>query len=356
MKKILLYERSVDGHRKKYIENLLLINGFEFFLCAPEQIGVDSLHYLRIKDSVNSKSICFYCSEIAKLAEFVKTNDIQCVHFLDGDSIMRFFGIGFSLFKKRQIIITFHNYYEGKLRKLSYKRMISSNNRKLVVHSDYIKKRMAEIGLVDVSVCEYPAFDFEKFQRISVQKAKAYWKIPEDIPIIGIVGGIASYKGILQFLEVMNGCRVPFHILMCGMPYDITEEELLNACKNYKNKVTLHLEYLNEYQYQLAIAASDIIYCIYMNDFLGASGPAIDGVCMRKMIICNEFGSVGDMTRNNDLGYLIHTKNYSDMLMDIVKAINSYPTFNYGDRANKYRNTLNPEYFRNKYSQIYKSV
>ena len=92
--KVLLSERTLDGHRKTYMEWLAQIRGIEFYVLAPENPGIDGVRFTEMRQAGGLKSLKAYLKWVRQMREIVRRNQVDVVHILDGDSIMRWFGIG----------------------------------------------------------------------------------------------------------------------------------------------------------------------------------------------------------------------------------------------------------------------
>lgn len=351
--KILLCERGFEGHREKYFKCLSNISDEEFYGFAPGNAGMDKNHYIHYSIPANVSSIKEYFSWIIQINEIIIAEDIDIVHILDGDSIMRYFGIGFSRFRKAKVVITYHHFYSGFIRKISYKNMLSGRNRIGIVHTQHVRNMFSQEGIFNIKTCEYPAFDYERMANRDKENAKLHWKLPLNVPTIGIIGGLNSYKNITQFLEVLKECNESFHLLICGKPGDITQNDIETCINIYSHKVSVKAESLSEDEYELAIAASDIIFCIYGHTFDGASGPLTDGVCAEKLILSCKHGSLGDIVKLNHLGFTAECDNPEDILLQVSKALKIVKNYYYDEVARDYRRRLTPYCFQQRYKKIY---
>lgn len=353
MIKVLLCERSLSGHRKTYLEWLTKIGEIETYIFAPQNIGIDQKHFFKYNSNLNNKSIISYYNWIAKISEIVEKNKITVVHILDGDSIMRFCGVGFRTIKANKLIITYHHFFKGFVRKLSYKLMVNNKSRECVVHTESVRQQLFSLGVKNVRCCEYPAFAFDSITNRNTALCKKKFELADDVPVIGIVGGLNSYKNILTFLRVLQKCNLDFQLLICGKEGDISEKDIRNVIESYKEKATLLIRTLSDEEYEEAIVASDIIYCIYGRTFNGASGPLTDAVCAQKMIISCKHGSLGEITSQNLLGVIADCDDEKEILCQIKKALQSVDSFGYKEEAMQYREQLRPEHFQEKYKSIY---
>lgn len=351
--RILLCERALSGHRRIYVSRLLRTPGVECFCFTPGNVGVDEDHYIEYRWSGNDKSLTDYLSWIRQIRQIVLREKIDIVHLLDGDSIMRWFGLGFGSLGTSRIVLTYHRFYSGLLRRISYHCMCGGKNRCCVAHTPEISDNLTQVGLKSVHLCTYPAFPYVSLgQRDSVQ-AKQALSVPGDVPCIGIVGGMSRYKNILPFLDALGDCPEPFRLILCGKTVDISAEELEQAIAPYRDRVTLRLQQLSNEEYETAIAASDIIFCVYDGSFDGASGPLTDGVCARKMILSCQHGALGETVARNHLGLCARWDDREDIIAKTGEALRTVHQFRYDDAALAFRQTLNPEQFVLKYQRIY---
>ncbi len=351
--KVLLCERNLGGHRKVYLKWLSQIEGLEFYSYAPENTGFPEDRYFPFPAGSDLRSYKEYISWVGQIRRIVKQNGIDVVHILDGDSLMRYFGYGLHMPGGCRVVITYHNFYSGLARRISYRLMNSGRNNSCVVHTGTLKRQMESAGLKQVAHCEYPAFEFYTMAGTDPAECKRSLGLCEDIPVIGIVGGLNKYKNILPFLRILGRCGKDFQLLICGKPSEVTGQEIEEAVAPYREKVHLLLRLLTDDEYRVAIAACDIIYSIYRRDFQGASGPLTDGVCCGKMILSSDHGSLGEITADHMLGITADVTDEGDILAKTESALDGALSFRYGEKAEAYRNSLKPEAFMETYKQIY---
>ena len=354
--KVLLCERCFKGHRRIYMEWLAKTPEIEFYCYAPENIGVEDSHFFRCEESNDLKSLKTYLKWISGIKKIVKEKKIDIVHVLDTDSIMRFFGLGFENGKSVKYIFTYHHFFEGSFRKVSYRMISGKKNRTSVVHTESVRDSLNDYGIKNVELCQYPAFQFERIDAKDAVLCKEKWGVPKNIPTIGIVGGMNRYKNILEFLKVLSECQEEFHLLICGKEGDVTKEQLMEHTKDFSSQVTMDIRRLEEDEYENAIAASDIVFCIYGLEFDGASGPLTDGVCAKKMIIASDHKSLGQIVNDHCLGYTADCTKNSEIKECVEQALKTIGVFRYNEKAKAYRESLTPEGFGKKYKKIYEKA
>lgn len=335
------------------MESLAGIYGIEIFCYAPENIGVDGRHFYKYDLGTSYKSFIIYAKWTKCIRRLVKIWNIDIVHILDGDSIMRFFSYGLTGSRMTKFVITYHHFFSMKMHKLSYKITARGRNKFIVVHTAGVKHKLMDYNITNVKVIKYPAFSFDILEGKNNIACKKLFGLPQEIPTIGIIGVMYHYKNILPFLEAMRNCSVPFHLLICGMEGDVKKQDILKATKSYCKNVTLKTEYISEEEYIGAIAASDIIFCIYGLDFDGASGPMTDGICANKMILSCSHGSLGRIVKENHLGITADCKNEKEILKQTEWALGNIKSFQYDKAARAYREQLRPRAFQKEYEKIY---
>ena len=351
--KVLLCEISLDGHRQRYLNELTQIDEIDFYAITPGNTVLHKDHSFFYSFN-KQKSLFEYLLWIKAIKRIVLENKIDVVHFLDGDSIMRYFGLGFNSIRCKRIVITYHHFFDGLLRKMSYRLMNYGKNRISVVHTETFKRNIEKYGIKAIQ-CNYPAFQYNDIVLLNNEKCRKDYGLISNIPTIGIIGSVCSYKHIIPFLKIMNNCNTVFHLLICGKTSDVSADEIYEATSNYKDKVVYYLKYLNDEEYYKAIAASDIVYSVYGLDFNGASGPLTDGVCAKKMILSSSHGSLGEIVTENHLGIVADVTDDSDILEKTEKALKTVERFSYDETAMQYRERIKPENFRIKYKDIYNS-
>ena len=350
--RVLLCERNFAGHRKAYMNCLSEIKSIVFYYYAPTNINFPTERFYKYNIK-NNKSLMSYLVWIRSIRKIVKDNNIDVVHILDGDSILRFFGLGLNSLGSKKQIITYHHFFNTPTKRIAYSFISRSDLVKCVVHTEEIKRKMNMINISNVFVCNYPSFDYYSISNLNPIECKDEYGVNINIPTIGIIGGMNSYKNILDFLNILEECEENFQLLICGKPSDITEAEINKAIKPYKNKVFKKIKVLTDSEYQKAIVASDIIYSMYSIEFDGASGPMIDGVCARKIILASDHGSLGFVVKEKCLGYVADVRNKQSVLENTKFAIIHAFNYQYNTTAEKYREEIRPEVFQETYEKIY---
>ena len=143
-------------------------------------------------------------------------------------------------------------------------------------------------------------------------------------------------------------------MLIAGKEEDITKDQIEEETASYRDKVTVILDYLDEDRFAMCLNCSDIIVLPYRKKFDGASGPLGEGVAIGKMVVGPNHGSLGQIIRDNHLGFTFEAENEDDLCAVLEEAINSDWTAD--DRYIAYQELLSPRRFQADYKRLYDQI
>ncbi len=348
--KILFVDIAITGHRKTYLEALFDSIDSENVVVVPEKMDVDCKQCIVPSDSVNKKrSIFRYIKWILNIRKIVDKEKPDIVHFLYGDFFYRYFGILLKLIPGKKIL-TIHSIRMRKVEKISLKNICRKFDG-VIVHSEYAKKVLNDMGIDNVDHVEYP-----QFNKIQESKANAcdYFGLSESIPTIVCIGNTRLNKGLDILLEALKYVDKPFQLLIAGKPTDISEKYIDEHIVDYSNKVYKCLHFLTDEEFAKALAASDIIALPYRKSFNGASGPLGEGVFMDKCIVGPDHGNLSVTIKENHLGYVFKSEDASSLAEVLKEALKG--EFTPDDKYIMYKNSIDLKFFENKYHNIYKEI
>lgn len=353
--KILIIDTSLEGHHLSYLEALTKKLDANVIYILPRKTNrLNGKVYTHSYDGTGL-NILKYLMWIMFIKKIVSEESIDIIHFAYSDSIYRFCGIGLKpLYKNVEgIIATQHQLRESFIRWICLKQFIKKTNR-VVVHTDTIMKRMQDMKIENVNKIDYTASSFDEV--VNKKEARKYWNIPNnDVPVLGALGGTRFDKGLDILLDAMSGINKPFYLLIAGKEQDFNKEYVFKIIENYNQKVFVHLRYLTEAEFNIAINSCDCIVLPYRKKFNGASGPLAEGVWNRKFIIGPEHGSLGETIKVNGLGLVFETES-SLSLKNKIEDYLSNSTNEINKKYLDYRNTLNPNTFKSEYQKVYNNV
>ncbi len=359
MRKILLVDASMDGHHIQYIQSIIQegLEDFYYILILPQNAPcIDSTNNTKIfyyDFNPKGKRFLAYNKYLKYIHNIYIKENCNYVHFLDGDTIMKYMAINFGLFNKN-VIVTFHNYYKGYLRKISYKRF-SKLSHLLIVHTDRVKQSFNNIDIKNVKKVNYPAFIAANTKiNNNLIEIKQKFCLPYNKTIVGLIGGISSYKGIDLILEAVPYLNDNICIFLAGKIVDFDKDHLLHVAELYSDKLVFREGWLSDIEYLEALYTCKIVLLPYRDNFYGASGPLADAAWLHKTIVTSDAGGgITEIITDNHLGFTFKSNNI-DSLISLLNNQMIY-NFQYDHIAINYIQKLSPTVFINTMKKIYLS-
>lgn len=347
--KIAYIDIILDGHHIDYLQTLVNDNENSILIIPNKIDGLKNKQYI-LDSNMLYKHPFKYIKWIMDIRKILSKEKVDIVHFLYGDVFYRYFGIGLKSINTKKII-TFHQIRRGLIKDISLKRIFRNIN-KGIVHTDSLKLDMNRLGLKNVCKIEYP--QFKSLSNINNLNSRIDLILPQNHPIITVIGGTREDKGLDILLSALNYVNEDFHLLIAGQEVNFKKEYIYKAIENYSNKVTVMLKYLTEDELEKCLVASDIIVLPYRKKFDGASGPLGEGVWLRKVIIGPNHGSLGKIILENKIGLTFEAENIVDLAKVITEVLRN--GFEWNDKAEQYRNKLDKKYFTMDYKDVYEQL
>ena len=339
--KIMYVDHSIEGHHLEYLKYLSENNAYESFAILPEKVENLSIRQIVYPHlNLKEKKLGAYLKYMKTIKKIAGQEKADVIHFLDGDSTMRYFDTGYRYLKKFHTVVTFHHLFPGKIRELSMKSILNKVSM-AVVHTDEIETKIKGYGCKNVMTIHYPCFLSVK----PVEKEKG------KIKTLLSLGGTRYDKGLDILLDELNRVQEEFRLIIAGKEEFFVKDAIEAAVKNYRDKVELHLEFLSNEDMISYLQSSDIIVLPYRKEFDGASGPLCEGAYLGKTIIGPNHGSLGVIIDKNHLGYCFESENSESLAACISGALKH--EFVYDQCAKDYQKSLNPDFFLQKYTVLY---
>lgn len=342
--KVLFVDDMLWGHHVPYLRALADTNNYESVVLISEKIsGMLAKQIVYDKLSFDSKKVSDYIECLHFIEKQAQKEKADIIHFVNGDKIMRYFGLGMERLSKRcKVIITFHRFFPGFIRKLSYQLM--SRHRVAVVHTDSFFLQMKQFKIQNISHIEYPSF---------LQSSQGR-KMSSVVPVIGMYGGTRFEKGLDILLKALEKVKEPFKLVIAGIEVDFKQQEIEKMCATYGDKVLLDMRFLSESELRDYWNQTDLLVLPYRLSFAGASGQLTEGVNRGLPIIGPEHGSLGDIIRNNHLGEVYKSEDIDDLAETIERVLKH--GFFYDEVAKQYQRNLNPKRFCEDYYNLYREM
>lgn len=352
--KILLVETQITGHHSVYLQGLLtaLNDKDDYHIVLPEKITLDSVDDEKISiipfEEGGKRKYSHWIGELKKIAVAIRPD---WIHFVYADDLYRYFGMGLNSIKQiAPLIATCHQVRRSKLRDCSLK-CISSKCRKVIVHTRQLYEDFLTLGIKNVDHIEYPQFSkAEQLNKEEVLGALGITK-PEG-KILLALGGTREDKGLDILLEALKNVDQSFHLIVAGKEESFKREYIESHVTQYRNNVTLFLEFISDEKMLWCLNAADIIVLPYRKSFDGASGPLGEGVWLRKEIIGPAHGSLKRLIEDNHLGRTFISENVDDLVKTIQSAIEE--DWCCDTQYEAYRKELDPLRFAEKHRALYR--
>ena len=335
---------SIEGHHLEYLKHLSENSEYDSFAVLPEKVEELTLKQIVYPHlDLKEKKLSAYLKHMKTIKKIAIQEKADVIHFLDGDSTMRYFDAGYRYLKKFRTVVTFHHLFPGKLRELSMKSILRKVSM-AVVHTDEIETKIKNYGCKNVMTIHYPCF-------LSVNPME---KEKKSVKTLLSLGGTRYDKGLDILLDALKNVQEDFRLVIAGKEEFFTKTFIKEVTKSYGDKVDLRLKFLSNEEMLECLQMSDIIVLPYRKEFDGASGPLCEGTYLGKMIIGPNHGSLGAIIKNNHLGYCFESENAKNLAVCISDALKT--EFVYDQYALDYQKSLNPEFFLQKYTALYHSL
>ena len=304
------------------------------------------IHYSSV--DLHTKKPKEYIRWIKEISELAKKLSPDIIHVLTGDTYLKYFGLGIGQLRNIcPVIVTMHWCRTGKLKALS-RLLISKKCDALVVHSDFLLEQIQREGISNGVCIDYPQFAENKFTK---HEAKDRLGLNSNVPIISAIGNTRDDKGLDILLSALKLVNDPFQLLIAGKEETFFRSYIEENVKDYIIAPHLMLQYLTDEEFQVAIAASDVIVLPYKTLFNGASGPLVEGAYKGKCIIGSSHGNLGETIRRYHLGYTFPTENVEQLAQTIHRALKN--KFFIDEEYKKYQRMINPKIFVERYRKLY---
>lgn len=373
--KILLVDNVTDGHHLIYARTLADTTAYECVAALPAGEGSLSPAEETVSPAVRGKEeglaggmpCVFYPPEdlngyrfgsyfrfLKHIRKIAAAEKPDVIHFLNADVLVNYIGLGMGWLKGYRTLFTFHHFFGG-LRKTLSLRLLLRRASGAVVHTASLQKKFSAYG-GRVFHVEYPDFLWPSAQsssELALSDSESALSDPAPRTLLAL-GQTRRDKGLDLLLEALGEVTAPFRLIVAGAPCDFDEDYIRRASRSYAERVTLDLKYLSEGEMTDYLRQADVVVLPYRKSFDGASGPLTEGVGLYKCIVGPSSGSLGEIIRENHLGYTFAAEDVSALREALTRALTE--DFFYDERALAYRERLSPARFGADYWEVYQSL
>lgn len=350
--KVLFIERGLSGHRKIYHKTLIESIGVKNAVLITPEVEPDLACEQVIDESINlsPRTIRDYQVWIKIIKNTAARYAVTIIHFLDGDLLYRFFGYKLDELKNYKTIVTFHHIGEDFIHYLSFKLIIRRVTYG-ILHTEKLKNRFQFNE--NVKQIDYPYFPLKEYE-LSRERARDYYHIEMDKIVLLALGGTRYEKGVDILLSSLKDLDDDNIILLIAGEEMYFKYEDLKKIDTGKVKPIFYMKQLTDMEWSMALSACDYVVLPYRKSFNGASGPLTEAVWFEKPIIGKRGGSIGEIIRQNELGWTFEDE-MPENLAEILKIATS-TTFQACDKYKRFKQRISVKTFINKYHELYFDV
>lgn len=344
--KILFVEAGLSGHRKIYHKTLIESIGVaNCVLITPKpEPDVDCEQVVEDNINLRPRTLNDYNIWIGFIKHIADKYNVNVIHFLDGDLLYRFCGYKLSKLKDYKTVVTFHHVGEDFIHKLSVQK-ITKKVDWAVVHTERLRSRFRNIRLVD-----YPYFPMQKTVPTKNESREFYHISPEKRVLLSL-GGTRYEKGVDILLNALRNIKSSNVLLLIAGNEEYFKKSDLEKIDTGIVEVVYYMKPLMDSEWCMALSASDIVVLPYRRSFAGASGPLAEAVWFEKPLIGKNDGSIGDMIKDNELGWTFETENSDELGNVIDEAVGTH--FRIGVKYRSFKDKLSVARFEISYKQLY---
>lgn len=337
-------DNTLSGHHKNYLEELATIERTKA-LIIPKEF------------STSKKELKYYLDRIEFIVKVLQESNIKknsTIHFLYLDPIYAVFSLVSPFIKKknRVMIGTIHHVPTNRLSLLLLKHL--SRSMHIICHSEYLKRKLHNSGIKNVSHIDYPYFESKKLAEI---EHKIMLPQKEKV-VFSFLGGTRKDKGLDFFLSSLNyidqEILQKMHILIAGKEDYYKKDYIVERLNKYSVSSTVRLEFLSDEEYEQYLSQTDVIVLPYTKGFTGNSGPMTEGVKYKKPVIGPRDSNIGYLIEQYKLGYTFSIENTRSLAYSIMEFMKY--GWNPNENSKKFEKKISANSFKNKHKVLYSNL
>ncbi|WHX80026.1 glycosyltransferase [Priestia flexa] len=346
MYKIFLADNSSSGHHAAYLNSILELDNTE---------NVSSL----MKFSEKKYSFDYYLSRLIFLKKIKSNvNKLQSsinkglVHLLYIDNLYTIPFANLSL-DNVKVIGTLHHYPQNNL-KMKLLKVFSKKIDLIIVHSSYIMKQLNKNGIYNVEVIHYPSF-YNYDSLPSASNLRKELKISTEQTVFSLLGGTRYDKGLDIFLNsfqyIPNEYKEKILVNIVGKEETFDKNYIKEMSLKYNINIKSYFNFVTDNEFMSNVIVSDYMVVPYRNFFTGNSGPMTEAVVNSIPVIGPNYGNIGYLIKEYNLGYTFESENSYSLSQIIMEAVDKKVTI-----ESNYKNKLTVKHFLNSYQDIYHNL
>lgn len=341
---VYIADHVFDGHHKVYMKALENIK-------YVKNISKEFKFYSNIKKYFRSQNDRKYFIEYC-LRNIPENNDPKLLHLLYIDITYPYLP-NYKYFRKDiKVVATLHHIPQNPLKMILLKRFADSIEY-IIVHSEYLQKKLINSGIKNVKCIHYPVFNQIKVE--NYKRIREKYNIDKNKIVISALGATRWDKGLdillksFKYLDPNINDKLILNI--AGKEAFLKKAYIYNEIKKNNINAIINFKYIDDIEFSENIELSDVIVIPYRKEFTGNSGPMIEGVNKNKPIIGPKEGNLGYLISNYDLGHTFKSGSPKDLAKSIENYINN--GWEPSDKSKIYKEKLNIKRFIKSHKDLY---
>ena len=349
------------------LSNHLTKNNFTNFIASSGGKMLNSIENANtklIKLPINSKNFITYPFLAKKLQNKIDEFGINVVHFRSRAPawLLPF------LKKNFLSVSTFHNVYGNQNYFKSFYNTQLANVDSIVAISEYVKNEIIKnysLNEKKITVinrgCDTNFFDPEKLSNKEINEFALNNQIPTNKKIILFPGRLTSWKGQIEFLEIIKQLKNrDLYFIFVGDGKNISyKKKLLDKIKSYElQSLCLLIDHLNQKDLRVMYHLSSIVVSAPLKPE-GFGRIVNESLSMKKMVLAYNYGGVKDQLSSLNNIYKIDPKNHK-MFIEKINLVCNFNSQEYDNLANVSRLNVikffSKEKMLNQYMNLYLSL
>lgn len=329
------------GHHIIYLNSLLKIDG----TCAL-QLDVDTK---RLRP--NFLTVFKYYRAIRKQLMAVPKGNIA--HLLYSDIYYKIPFFSSKLLQRNKTIVTMHSCPHGKMKHLLMKNFCKRVDA-VVVHSEYIKQQLNDMGLMNIYLIDYPSF-YDYGQIGKKEEVRMKYGIKNEDIVLSALGGIRKDKGLdilleaFKYIDVNNKKRIVLNV--AGKEGFMSAQEVEKRCKENDIRTHLTIRPLTDEEFMENVIITDYMVMPYRGNMTGNSGPMTEAIACGIPSVVPANTNLGYIAEKNHVGITFVQNDPIDLAKTIIMVIDKRI-----DCQANYVQKLSTDVFRQAHQQLYMSM
>ena len=312
------------------VANFIADKGHQSFIASKGGRMLKELNHKKVQHielPIHSKNPLVMINNINRIKKIIKYNQINLVHVRSRAPAWSAY---FACKNLCKMVSTFHNVYgnENFLKRFYNRRL--SKVEKIVAISEYVKNSIIDIYGIkrEKIVVIYRGVDTE-FYDPNLYNETAYLKfyskfhIPDDKKIILYPGRLTSWKGQIDFLDIIESLDANKHI--CYFIGDIKNKSYFKKFENKINKRNLGsvckiFGNISKEEMRLMYKSADVIVSAPLKPE-GFGRVISEGLAMKKIVLSYNYGGAKEQISELDDLFSVTPNNKQELISKINIAL-----------------------------------